>query len=64
MFVELAELHRHTNAEYEWRQMARWIKYEEDVEANFTRFGKPHVASLSFHSLLELRKVLTQGKDL
>lgn len=61
MFVELEELHVGDKEDFEWQETARWIKYEEDVEAEATRFGKPHVASLSFHSLLELRQVLAQG---
>ena len=39
----------------------RWIKYEEDVEEGADRWGKPHVSSLSFHSLLDLRKCIEQG---
>ena len=39
----------------EWVERARWIKYEEDLEAEAGRWGKPHVASLSFHSLINLR---------
>lgn len=41
--------------------MARWIKFEEDVEEETDRWGKPHVASLSFRSLLELRRTITHG---
>ena len=33
----------------------RWIKYEEAREPGSERWGKPHVSSLSFHSLLNLR---------
>jgi hypothetical protein len=44
--------------ELEWREKARWIKFEEDVEEGAERWGKPHVASLSFHSLLDLRRCL------
>ena len=39
----------------------RWIKYEEDLEAERGDWGPPHVASLSFHSLMQLRKRLEQG---
>lgn len=46
--------------EMEWQEMARWIKFEENVEDS-NRWGKPHVASLTFHSLLELRKGLEKG---
>lgn len=44
-----------------WRETARWIKYEEDVEEGADRWGRPHVASLSFHSLLNLRRCLETG---
>jgi hypothetical protein len=39
----------------EWVERARWIKYEENLEAESGRWGRPHVASISFHSLLNLR---------
>ena len=44
----------------EWKETARWIKFEENVEDS-NRWGKPHVAPLTFHSLLELRKGLEKG---
>lgn len=47
-----------------WKERARWIKFEEDVEEETDRWGKPHVASLSFRSLLELRRTITHGKVL
>ncbi|RUS81962.1 hypothetical protein EGW08_010277 [Elysia chlorotica] len=46
---------------YQWRETARWVKYEEDVEEGGERWSKPHVASLSLHSLFELRSSLTTG---
>uniref|UniRef100_A0A8C7KSI4 Anion exchange protein n=1 Tax=Oncorhynchus kisutch TaxID=8019 RepID=A0A8C7KSI4_ONCKI len=49
------------NQELQWRETARWIKFEEDVEEETDRWGKPHVASLSFRSLLELRKTISHG---
>uniref|UniRef100_A0A4W5RBJ1 Anion exchange protein n=1 Tax=Hucho hucho TaxID=62062 RepID=A0A4W5RBJ1_9TELE len=54
VFVELNELVMDKNQELQWRETARWIKFEEDVEEETDRWGKPHVASLSFRSLLEL----------
>ena len=47
----------------QWKERARWMKYEEDVELGGA-WGKPHVSSLSFHSLLELRKLLELGLPL
>lgn len=58
-FVELEELTKN-GEEMEWKETARWIKFEENVEDS-NRWGKPHVASLTFHSLLELRKGLEKG---
>ena len=46
-----------------WKERARWIKYEEDVELGGA-WGKPHVSTLSFHSLLELRRLLELGLPL
>lgn len=57
MFVELDEWH-----DGEWKETARWIKFEEDVEES-EMWGKPRVASLSFHSMLELRRTLEKGFD-
>lgn len=61
VFVELNELLLDKNQEPQWRETARWIKFEEDVEEETERWGKPHVASLSFRSLLELRRTLAHG---
>lgn len=63
MFVELNELVVDKNQEMHWRETARWIKFEEDVEEDTARWGKPHVASLSFRSLLELRKTIAHGES-
>ncbi|XP_053914374.1 anion exchange protein 2 isoform X2 [Cuculus canorus] len=61
VFVELNELVADKNQELRWKETARWIKFEEDVEEETERWGKPHVASLSFRSLLELRRTLAHG---
>ncbi|XP_026143355.1 anion exchange protein 2-like [Carassius auratus] len=61
VFVELNELLMDKNQEMHWKETARWIKFEEDVEEETERWGKPHVASLSFRSLLELRRTISHG---
>lgn len=61
LFVELDELGIGDGNRTEWQQSARWIKYEEDIEEGTDRWGNPHVAGLSFHSLLQLRACLQQG---
>ncbi|XP_033628613.1 band 3 anion transport protein-like isoform X1 [Asterias rubens] len=64
VFVELDELFRVEGHDMQWKEKARWIKFEEDVEEGSNRWGKPHVASLTFHSLIELRKHLSHGATL
>ncbi|XP_078083953.1 anion exchange protein 3-like [Mustelus asterias] len=61
VFVELNELVMGKNNEMMWQETARWIKFEEDVVSETYKWGKPHVASLTFRSLLELRKTIAQG---
>jgi hypothetical protein len=34
------------------------IQYEENLEEGSGRWGRPHIASLSFHSLLKLRQLI------
>uniref|UniRef100_A0A8D8WXZ7 Sodium bicarbonate cotransporter 3 n=1 Tax=Cacopsylla melanoneura TaxID=428564 RepID=A0A8D8WXZ7_9HEMI len=60
LFSEMEELVRN-GEEMEWKETARWIKFEEDVEEGGNRWSKPHVATLSLHSLFELRSLLLNG---
>lgn len=41
--------------------LCSWVKFEEDVEEGGSRWSKPHVATLSLHSLFELRSLLLNG---
>lgn len=60
LFSEMEELVREGD-EIEWKETARWVKFEEDVEEGGNRWSKPHVATLSLHSLFELRNLLSTG---
>uniref|UniRef100_F1KS49 Anion exchange protein n=1 Tax=Ascaris suum TaxID=6253 RepID=F1KS49_ASCSU len=60
LFTEMGELCR-SGAVEEWRETARWVKFEEDVEEGGNRWSKPHVATLSLHSLFQLRSCLLNG---
>ncbi|XP_041470458.1 sodium bicarbonate cotransporter 3-like isoform X15 [Lytechinus variegatus] len=62
IFTEMEELCVGSDGEeLEWKEMARWIKYEEDVDVDADRWSKPHVATLPLHSLFELRNCLING---
>ncbi|KAI2523924.1 SLC4A5 isoform 12, partial [Pan troglodytes] len=52
---------QHDGDQMEWKESARWIKFEEKVEEGGERWSKPHVSTLSLHSLFELRTCLQTG---
>ena len=54
----MSELYCSNHKPVEWHESARWVKFEEDVEEGGNRWSKPHVATLSLHSLFELRSML------
>ncbi|GFO03000.1 Anion exchange protein [Plakobranchus ocellatus] len=60
LFVEMDVLTQRGD-ELEWREWARWVKYEEKVEDGGKRWSKPHVASLNMHYLMEIRKCILEG---
>ena len=62
IFSEMEELvwNVHKN-DYEWREVSRWVKFEEDVEESGNRWSKPHVSTLSLHALFELRSFILNG---
>ncbi|CAB1334698.1 unnamed protein product [Coregonus sp. 'balchen'] len=55
LFTELDELFFRDGHVYEW------LKFEEDVEDGGERWSKPYVATLSLHSLFELRSCILNG---
>uniref|UniRef100_A0A8C1FIW1 Anion exchange protein n=2 Tax=Cyprinus carpio TaxID=7962 RepID=A0A8C1FIW1_CYPCA len=61
LFTELDELSFRSGQAYEWKETARWLKFEEDVEDGGERWSKPYVATLSLHSLFELRSCIING---
>uniref|UniRef100_A0A3Q2G830 Anion exchange protein n=1 Tax=Cyprinodon variegatus TaxID=28743 RepID=A0A3Q2G830_CYPVA len=61
LFTELDELLSVDGQELEWKETARWIKFEEKVEKGGERWSKPHVATLSLHSLMELKTYIESG---
>uniref|UniRef100_A0A8C5ERZ5 Anion exchange protein n=1 Tax=Gouania willdenowi TaxID=441366 RepID=A0A8C5ERZ5_GOUWI len=61
LFTEMDELSFRAGCATEWKETARWLKFEEDVEDGGERWSKPYVATLSLHSLFELRRCITNG---
>ncbi len=60
LFSEMEEL-LWDYGDFCWKETARWIKFEEDVEESGNRFTKPHVGTLTLRSLFELRSLLLDG---
>uniref|UniRef100_A0A672IF79 Anion exchange protein n=1 Tax=Salarias fasciatus TaxID=181472 RepID=A0A672IF79_SALFA len=58
LFTEMDEISAKDGEDSEWRESARWLKFEEDVEDGGERWSKPYVATLSLHSLFELHREL------
>ncbi|KAK5891377.1 hypothetical protein CgunFtcFv8_018635 [Champsocephalus gunnari] len=61
LFTELDEICLREGEDAEWKETARWLKFEEDVEDGGERWSKPYVATLSLHSLFELRSCIMNG---
>uniref|UniRef100_A0A8C8CS03 Anion exchange protein n=1 Tax=Oncorhynchus tshawytscha TaxID=74940 RepID=A0A8C8CS03_ONCTS len=61
LFTELDEICLREGEDAEWKETARWLKFEEDVEDGGERWSKPYVATLSLHSLFELRSCILNG---
>ncbi|XP_056288932.1 electrogenic sodium bicarbonate cotransporter 4-like isoform X2 [Pseudoliparis swirei] len=60
IFTEMDTL-QSEGGELEWKETARWVKFEEKVEEGADRWSKPHVSTLTLHSLMELRTCLQTG---
>ncbi|CAJ1087501.1 sodium-driven chloride bicarbonate exchanger-like isoform X4 [Xyrichtys novacula] len=61
LFTELDEICLREGEDAEWKETARWLKFEEDVEDGGERWSKPYVATLSLHSIFELRSCIMNG---
>ena len=49
---------------YEWRELSRWIKYEQTIDLETNVWGKPFVGALVYQSLLYLKTGLQYGKNI
>ena len=53
VFTELLELTTYSDGFQEWKEIARWIKYEETVEIEGNRWSKPHVSTPKLQGWLQ-----------
>ncbi|XP_064873450.1 electrogenic sodium bicarbonate cotransporter 4-like isoform X1 [Oncorhynchus nerka] len=63
LFTEMDTL-QYDGDDMEWKESARWVKFEEKVEEGGERWSKPHVSTLTLHSLFELRTCIQTGSVL
>ncbi|VDN00724.1 unnamed protein product [Thelazia callipaeda] len=61
IYTEMLHLEKDGKKSKQWKQVARWIKYEQTVEGDGTRFSKPHVTLLSVISIIQLKNCLRKG---
>ncbi|GMT05118.1 hypothetical protein PENTCL1PPCAC_27292, partial [Pristionchus entomophagus] len=61
IITEMMALDRDEEGRWYWQQTARWIKYEQVVEGDMTRFSKPHITLLTIQGLLQVRNCLRRG---
>ena len=45
----------------EWKEVARWIKYQEEVEEAGNRWSKPHISTPSLPGWMTLRSSIRNG---
>merc|ERR1712141_554024 len=55
LFCQMDVLCHFEDGETGWKEAARWLKYEEKVEAG-NRWSKPHVATVSLFALQQVKK--------
>ena len=63
LFVQLdrLEIDKETAEYVNWKEKARWIRFEEHAEDVLGRWSKPHVATLPQTALDELNELLGAG---
>lgn len=49
---------------YEWREVSRWIKYEQTIDAETNIWSKPSIGALVYQSLIYLKTGLQHGNIL
>lgn len=52
---------RQYNDDFVWKELHRWVKFEEVLEEKGKRWSKPHVSSLYMQSLTELHTLMASN---
>lgn len=60
LFCQMDVLCHFDEGEMGWKESARWLKYEEKVEAG-ERWSKPHVPTAALHALFEIRNCIADN---
>jgi hypothetical protein len=60
LLCQLSQLYKNSTNELVWKEISRSLKFIEYVEES-GRWSRPYVATLSLHSLIELRKYISNG---
>ena len=64
LFTELQEFEAgNSGKQGHWKETARWVKFEEDIEAGAARWSKPHVGTVSMHAVNEIEAQIKVDKE-
>lgn len=59
--LNCSEVNLPDEQQYEWRQVSRWIKYEQNLDMETNIWSNPYVGALVYQSLLYLKTGLQYG---
>lgn len=65
LFIELEQLtvvNETSDNRFEWNEVSRWIKYEQNLTLDSNVWSKPFVGALIYQSLLYLKTGLQYGQ--
>ncbi|XP_076087744.1 electrogenic sodium bicarbonate cotransporter 1-like [Mytilus galloprovincialis] len=60
LFCQMDAL-RHYNDDFVWKEVRRWVKFEEEIEEKGKRWSKPHVSSICMQYLTELHQIVVSN---
>ncbi|KAG7459761.1 hypothetical protein MATL_G00214090 [Megalops atlanticus] len=60
-YVELNEYQKTQNQDGYWQETGRWVGYEESYDLEKGNWGPSHISYLTFRSIVQMRKIMSQG---